>query len=251
MSLTFRFYQREKTSYIIGNDFYTVPKFEMTTPAHKALARQFLRWRGFHPLKPIEEKEYKEDDWLEKAHWDQARMRTAVQRCSRILQCVNPAVIRPTAHENDGKVSDTSSASASMDSPESSSPTALDIPITHESTSKSTQSRSLLTEFPQSPSQPPPELTQVPPEPTSPEPTIQPTIPPPGQLTPEQKKALQRQMSRAKQINKQLAAKKAQKPGKKQERLKNQVSHVPDEIPEESLQESKSIVTSFWKFVGR
>ena len=221
--------------------------------AHKALARQFLRWRGFHALKPIEEKELREDNWLEKAYWDQTRMRIAVQRCSRILQCDNPAVIRkPIAHENDGKVSDTSSASGSMDSPGSSPRTALDIPITHESTSKSTQSRSLLTEFPQSPSQTPPELTQVPPEPTSPEPTIQPTIPPPGQFTPEQKKILQRQMSRAKQINKQLAAKKTQKPGKKQEeRPKNQVSLVPDEIPEEPLQESKNAVASFWKFVGR
>ena len=155
----------------------------------------------------------------------------------------SPESDSPTARENDGKALDSSPGSASMDSPESSSPTTLDIPILHESTSKPTESHSLITELPQPPSQFPTEPTQLPPEPT-----------PPGQLTLEQKKIMQRQMSRAKQLvantSKQSASKKARKAKKEpEEKPKDQML---DESPEEPLDPaSKGIVASFWKFLGR
>ena len=196
-------------------------------------------------MEPIEARDITEDEWFEKPEWEQVHMRAALQRCSQATGFANPAVIG--AHQKNREGSNSSPASASMDSPESSSPPALDIPITHESTSKSTESRSLLTEFPQSPSPSLHEPNQPHPEPTPPKPTIL----PPGQLTLEQKKALQRQMSRAQQLSKQPAARKAQKP-KKKRGLEDQMPHMRDKFPEIPLQpQSDNIVASIWKFFGR
>ena len=216
---------------------------------NRALAKHFLSWGGFHKLEPVEKTgmDIKETVWHEQP---QMRMRAALQRCSRVSGFPNPAIIsKRTARGNDGKVSNSSPSSASMHSPGSSSPTTLDIPISHESTSNPTQSRSLPTESPQPPSESPPEPTQPSPKPTPPEITI----PPPGQLTPEQpKKASQRQMSKVKEpmVDKQGAARKAQKPVKEPEE-KGQMPLVPDKSPEEPLQPRSSIVAKLWKLLGR
>lgn len=188
-------------------------------------------------------------------------MRAALQGCSLVTGALNPAVRNPAVIRKPtvGKeVSDSTPASASMDSPES--PVPLDIPISHESTSNldQSQSPSLPTESVQPLSQSPPEPTQPPPEPTQPpsEPTSAPsTIPPPGQLTPEQvlaKKAMQRQMSRAKQVKvniKRPVAKKGHKP--KEETPVDQMPQV-DGFPEEpSPPKPKGVMASIWNFFGR
>lgn len=144
-----------------------------------SLAKQFLTWGGFHKLELMElGEDIKEGVWLEKPPM---RMRAALQWSSRFTGLADPGVIhKPTVQKEDGKVSDSSPDTASMDSPESSSPTTPDIPISDESTSKSTEPRTLLTELPQRLL----ELTQLSPNPTPPEITI----PPPGQLTPKQPK---------------------------------------------------------------
>ena len=249
--LTFSFSEKKINSYIIAKDFYTIPKLQIVPneglKRQKRLATQFLRWRGFHELEPIEaSKDVRESEWLERPDLEQVRMRAALQWCARIAGRPNPAVIcKLTAHENDGKESDSNPASVSMNSPESSlpessSPTTLDIPTSHESTSKSTQSSSLPTELPQPPSQSSPEVTQLPPEPTPPKPII----PPSGQLTPEQKKTTQKQLMIK---TKQPAAREAGKPKKQlEEEPKDQML---DKSPEEQ-QQSKSI-TGLWKIFGR
>lgn len=204
-------------------------------------------------------KDITESEWFGRPELEQVRMRAALQWCSQITGFPNPAVIRkPTARENDEKASNSSPASMSMDSSESrsSSPVTLDIPISEESTSTSTQSPSLLPEESlQSPSQP---SSQPSPEPTQPpsEPILAPTTPPPGQLTPEQvlaKKAMQRQMSRARQLmvkTKRPVAKKEQKP--EEETPENQMPHVLDEFPEESPPpQPKGVIASIWKLFGR
>ena len=237
--LIFSFQREEKNSYIIDNEFYTLPPPSMIRPADRSLATYFLSWGGFHKLEPVEKPvvDIKETVWHKQP---QMRMRAALQRCSRLSGFANPAIIsKRTAHrKNDGEVSNSSPGSASMDSPGSSSPTTRDIPISHESTSKPTQSsRSLPTEFPQPPSQSPPEQTLPPPK-------------PPGQLTPEQpKKASQRQMSKAKEpmVDKQRAARKA----KEEPEEKGQMPLVPDKSPEEPLQARSSIVAKLWKLFGR
>jgi hypothetical protein len=266
--LTFSFTKREKNSYIIEKDYFTYPKNKSLTPS-KQISEAFLRWRGFHKLKRISvSNDTKEGEWLGKPVWEQACMRAAIKQCAKFSGLPNPAVTRnsithkndgkksdsspasaskdspksssPTAHENDGKVSN--SSPASMDLPESSSPTTLDIPISHESTSKSTQPHSLQTEISQPPSH----------SPSEPAP-LEPTILPPGQLTPEQKKSMQRQMSRAKQ----LVAKTKQTAGKKARKSKKELEEKPkdpmlDNFPEEPLEPaSKGIVAGFWKMLGR
>jgi hypothetical protein len=210
-------------------DFYTIPN-NYQTYSNLSVATHFLSWGGFHKLEPIKAlSNIKESDCFTEPHWKQLRMRAAMQWCSEKSR------IRPN-----------SPASASMDS--SSSPTKLDIPISHESTSNSTQSRSVQTELFQPPSQSSPVLTQLPPEQIPPEPTI----PPAGQLPPEQKEAIQKQMStKAEELKvktKQPAAKKTRKLEKesKEERPKL------DKSPEDPLQpQSKSIVAGFWNFLGR
>jgi len=177
-------------------------------------------------------------------------MRAALQWCSQITGFANPAVLRrPTGQDNVGTV-DSSAASATMGSLESISPSTLDVPISHESTSESTQSSSLLTESSQPPSQSHPRPTQPPPESTPAS-----TTPQRGQLTTEQvlaKEALKRQMSRAKQVmvkTKRPVARKAQKP--EEETPQEQSQHVLDEFPEETPPQSKGIISSIWKLFGR
>ena len=207
-------------SYIIAKDFYTIPKLFQIVPneglkRRKKLTNQFLRWRGFHKLEPIEARDIKESEWFEKPDSEQVRMRAALQWCAQIAGRPNPAVIcKLTTHENDGKESDSSPASASMDSsesssPESRSPTTLDIPIS-QSTSKSTESSSLPTGFPHPPSQSLSELTQLPPEPTA----------------------------------ARIAGKLEKNPGK------NPKDQMLDKSPEEQLEQPQS-VASFWNFFGR
>jgi hypothetical protein len=248
------------------------------------LARDFMLWHGFHKLEPFRvSSPIRESEWFEKPYREQVRMRAAVQWASRTGRLDNSDIIRKlTAHESDKIVSDSSPASASMDSPESSSPTTLDMPISHESTPKSTQSLSALTEFPQPPSQSPPVLTQLPPEPTpkptiplplepTPKPTIplpleptpKPTIPLPleptaeptisrlGQLTSKQKETLQKQMSRAKQLGvktKQPAEKKTRKPKMEPKKEEPKLDKSPEK-PSRPL--TRDIVAKFWKFLGR
>ena len=267
--LTFAFTKRGKNSYTIEKNYFPpTPNYQVSNlTANIELAKAFLSWRGFHKLEPIQvSKNIVEGDWFGKPVWEQVRMRAALQYCSDLTGLRNPAVLTPTTHKNDGKVSGSSPAStskdssessspatnenngkvsnsspASMDLPESSSPTTENIPISNESTSKSKQSHSLRA---QPHSQSPPEPTQLPPEPT------EPSILPPGQLTLEQKKTMQKQMSRAKQLvskTKQPAGKKAKK--SKKEPDENPKDQIPSEEPSEP--ESKGIVASFWKILGR
>ena len=247
----FLFYKREKNSNFIDNvDFYTISNpNQHKTVLDYSLTLKFFSWGGFHKLEPIEaSSNIKESDCFTEPHWKQLRMRTAQRWCLEKLRRFNPDICRKLiARGSDGIVSDSSPASASMNSPESSSPTKLDIPISHESTSNSTHSRSVQTELPQPPSQSS-AVTQLPPEQIPPEPTI----PSAGQLTPEQKETTQKQMSKAKELKvktKQLAAKKTQKLEKES---KEEEKPKLDKSPEEPLQsQSKSIVASFWKFFGR
>jgi len=216
-----------------STDFHTVPSHNPNSSPNLPLTTQFLLWGGFHKLEPNKSlSDFKESECFTEPHWKQVRMRTALRLCSKKIHFMKPDVYRKlTASwlESDGIVSDSSPASASMDSTESSSPTKLDIPISHESTSNSTQSRSVQTELPQPPSQSSPVLTQLPPEQTPAEPTILPA----GQLTPEQKETMELKVK-----TKQSAAKKTrnQKESKEEDPLQPQ---------------SKSIIASFWNFFGR
>lgn len=193
-------------------------------------------------------------------------MRAALQWCSQITGFANPAVLRkPIARAKDEKVLDSAAASASMDSLEPSSPPMLDKPISHISTSESTQSLLLPTEIPQSQSQPQPfpesaqppsESTQPPPESTQPPPesASAPANLRPPQLTPEQllaQKAMKRHMSRAKQMvkSKPPTAKTTQKP--EEEKPKDQASHLLNEFPEEPPPQPKGVIATIWKLFGR
>lgn len=214
-----------------------------------SLARLFLRWGGFHKLEPIQgPRDITESEWFAKTDIEQVRMRAALQWSSRITGLANPAILRkPT--DNDETASDSGAASVPMDSPESISPSTLDVPISHESTSKSTQSPSLLTESPQPPFHSPSEPTQPPPE-STPATTLQ-----PGQLTPEQvliKQALKRQRFKAKQLMAKTKAPAVKKPQKPEEKIPQETPNVLDEFPEEPPPpQSKSIVANIWKLFGR
>ena len=82
-----------------------------------SFAEQFLRWGGFHELKPLNSwGDLKEIVWLENP---QMRMRAALQRCARLTGLADPAIFRPTkAQKDDGKVSDSSPGSVPDKSPE-------------------------------------------------------------------------------------------------------------------------------------
>ena len=202
-----------------------------------AFAEHFLRWGGFHELIPIKKLD---SDIMHKVWHEQPqlRMRFALQRCSQYAGLPDPGIIqRPSVikKKGDGKVSDSSPGSASMDSPTPNIP-------------NSTQSRSLPTKPPQSTLQTLLELTKLPPKPTPPESTI----PPPGQLTPEQQN--EAQMSQAKEPVAKQAAMEAQMPDKGPEegRLEDQMAHVPNKSPEEPLQPRfTNIVAKLWKLLGR
>ena len=254
--------------------------------ANRALARSFLLWHGFHKLEPTPKlQRIAEIEWFQKPVWEQVRMRAAMQFCASVTRIRNPAILIPTTNENDGIELSSSPAStsedspksssptthkndgevsksspASMDLPESSSPTTLNNSSSHKSTSKSTRFHTSPSKLPQPSSLPLhkstqhssqslPESTQLPPERTPPDPTIL----PPGQLTPEQRKAMQKQMSRAKQLVikiKPPAAKKARKSKKEpEEKTKDQM--LVESPKEPSDPASKGIVASFWKFLGR
>lgn len=230
--------------HIIAKDFYTLAKVNNSRKANIPLAKLFLKWGGFHKLEPIEgPRDIRERECFEKTDLEQVRMRAALQWCSQVTGLANPAVLhKPTARDKDETVSDSNAASASMDSLQSSPPSTLDIPISHEST----QSPSLLTSTPQP--QPFPESTQPLPEAIPAPTTLQPV-----QLTPEQvlaEEAMKRQMSRAKQ----LMVKTKRPPARKARNFSDEETsqaHVLDEFPEEPPQQSKSIIDNIRKLFGR
>jgi len=212
-------------------DYFTVPKMHPISP-NKPLSKAFLKWRGFHKPEPFADDN---EAWFGKPVWERMAMTAAMDRCSKMAEVRNPGLRKPKTNKNDGKVSESSSASTSMDSPEPSSPTTLEVP---------TQSHSLSTKLPQPLSQAPGGPTQLPLKPTPPNPAI----------TPEQKNTKERQMDRAQQVmaqtKKWTSKKKSRKSNKEpEEKLKDQQL---DKSPEEPLESaSKGIVAAFWKMVGR